>query len=624
MLEVPQEHDLPVAFLEKLHRGGKPPLQFMPGGGGGRRKLAVGDLPAKVGLRLVAFGVGHHQRHLAIDAPGGRHAMAAMGIDQPIAGHVPEPELKRHRSVGEVLAQPPVGLDHHILHDIAGIDPPLHAPIHATIDHPLDRLAVPLKKAVHGVAIPLPHAVEQHERGLAVGKASRRIRSRRSISHYCSVRDSDAILRDGRAPGGIQPPNDPENDILPRPPPPAFNHSMHHPFAQQRTFRVGKYVFADDTLLAVSRPQRGPSQLLTVAQLLTEFPTAARAVTVDAATRLPEFHYHAWSDTGNISGWHPQTLPARDLPATVVLVIPQGRVVGRTGTIHVPAADACLQEFEWPPRDTDGFRRHLPFGRLNPRFWKHAALNAWRERLVPSVRECPGRVAVLNATGSHNFFHWTAEVLPRLWTLLRSGERADWYVVDGYARWQRESLTALGVSLDQVIQPHATLHLEADELLVPLLQLTQAIRPLAAALATGLGVAEPGSATRSIFIERSRSRLVHNADAFAGWRRQHGFEDQQLEGLPLAQQVKLFREAAIVMAAHGAGLSHIIHCRPGTLVIELMPRGVNRLCYPALSHVNGLRHVMIEATRSGWHQDMVVPIKTLDEALVKGHHPEPG
>lgn len=395
-------------------------------------------------------------------------------------------------------------------------------------------------------------------------------------------------------------------------------HSMRHLFARQRTFRVGKYIFANDTLLAVSRPQRGPSRLLTVAELLAEFPTAARAVTVEAATRLPEFHDEAWADTGSTSGWHRQALPARELPATAVLVIPQGRVVGRTGTVHVPAADACLREFESPPRNTDGFRQHLPFGRLNPRFWKHAALNAWRERLVPPVRQCPGRVAVLNATGSHNFFHWTAEVLPRLWTVLQSGEQADWYVVDGYARWQRESLAALGVSLDRVIQPHATLHLEADELLVPSLHPTQAIQPLAAALATGLGVTDSGSATRMICIERSRSRRVHNAAAFAAWRRQRGFEDQRLEDLPLAQQIKLFREAAVVVAAHGAGLTHIIHCRPGTLVIELMPRGVNRPCYSHLCRLGSLRHLVIEAARSGWHQDMVVPLETLDEALAKG------
>ena len=302
------------------------------------------------------------------------------------------------------------------------------------------------------------------------------------------------------------------------------------------------------------------------------------------------------------------------MPLTTVLVIPRGRVVGRTGTIHVPAADACLKEFESPQRNTAGFRQHLPFGRLNPRFWKHAALSVCRERFVPAVRRCPGRVAVLNAAGSHNFFHWMTEVLPRLQTLLSSGEQADWYVVDGYAHWQRDSLTALGVPIERVIQPHATLHLEADELLVPSLNPVQAIRALADALAHRLGVVDRAP-SRAIFIERRRSRLPGNAAEFAAWRRQRGFADHRLEELPLASQIAQFREASVVLAAHGAGLSHTIHCRPGTLVIELMPQGVNRPCYSHLSRIARLRHVVIEAPRRGWHQNMAIPFDTIDQAL---------
>jgi hypothetical protein len=387
---------------------------------------------------------------------------------------------------------------------------------------------------------------------------------------------------------------------------------MSHAFSPQRTVRWGKYILAEDTLHAMCHPQQGPARLLSVSELLAEFPPVACAVTVDEATSFPEFAFDAWSTT---QGWHRLATPARQIPPTSVLVIPRGRVVGRTGTVHVPAADACLKEFEWPPRDTAGFRHHFPFGRLNPRFWKQAALTIARERFVPAVRRCPGRVAVLNGSGSHNFFHWMTEVLPRLQTLLRSGEQADWFVVDGYARWQQEALTALGVPRERVIQPHATLHLEADELLVPSLNPVRAIQSLADTLAQNLGVADRSSSMRAIYIERGESRLPGNAAEFAAWRRQRGFADHHLEALPLASQIALFHEASIVLAAHGAGLSHIIHCRPGTLVVELMPQGINRLCYPPLSQLRGLRHVVIEAPRRGWHQNMTIPLDTIDQAL---------
>jgi hypothetical protein len=607
---VPQEHDLPVVFVEQVDRGGKPPLQFVPGGGGGGRELSVGDLPAQIGLRLVAR-VGHHQRHLTINASRGRHAVSAVSIDKPVAGHVPQPELEWHGRVGQIVDQPAIGFDHHVLHDVAGIDPPLHPPVHATVDHSPDRFAVPLEQAVDGIAIALPHAIEQHQSRLSVGRRSPVLGRRWKFRHRFILNDRGRIPSAGR---GLFP-RPGLHAILRRSPKSLLTHVMRPPFTQQRTFRYGKYVLADDTLSSLCRPERAPAQLLGVVELLSRFPTAGRIVPVDEAMWLPEFHHDTWSTTSTTSQITVATLPARHLPSTSVLVVPRGRVVGRIGTIHVPAADACLQEFESPPRNTAGFRQDLRLGRLNPRFWKHVALTLWRERFLPTVHRCPGRVAVLNAPGSHNFFHWTSEVLPRLWTLLRSGEQADWFVVDGYARWQRESLAALGVPPDRVIQPHATLHLEADELLVPSLNPAQTIRPLADALAEGLGATDRGSTTRSIFIERSHSRVPRNTRDFAAWRRRHRFEDHRLEQQPLAQQVAAFRGADVVLAAHGAGLSHIVQCRPGTLVIELMPHGVNRPCYVHLSRIAGLRHVVIEAPRRGWHQDMVIPLAVLERAL---------
>jgi hypothetical protein len=92
-----------------------------------------------------------------------------VGVDEPVAGHVPEPELKGHRRVGEVFAQPSVGLEQHILDDVAGIHAALHATIHAAVDHPLDRLPMPGEQPVDGPGFPPAHAVEQDERRRRVG-----------------------------------------------------------------------------------------------------------------------------------------------------------------------------------------------------------------------------------------------------------------------------------------------------------------------------------------------------------------------------------------------------------------------------------------------------------------------
>lgn len=226
---------------------------------------------------------------------------------------------------------------------------------------------------------------------------------------------------------------------------------------------------------------------------------------------------------------------------------------------------------------------------------------------------------MLNCAGSHNYFHWITEVLPRLWILLQSGERPDWYVADCYSYWQRASLAALGVQLDRVIQPHVTFNLEADELLVPSLQVTQAIQPLTQELAKGLGARKSvtGEQGRLIYIERVNSRCPVNANEFSAWRRRHGFSDVFLENMSCAEQIVQFQQANLVLGAHGAGFTNIIHCRPGTPVVELMPSGLNRPCYPTLSQLFCLRHVMIETPRVGRRHEINVPISALDQMMGK-------
>lgn len=382
---------------------------------------------------------------------------------------------------------------------------------------------------------------------------------------------------------------------------------MPRAFVPDQTVRLGKYVLARNPLAGAWPPCRPPQRRLTVDELLAERPGDVRRLEASGPRVLPAccFDYR-----GSDPRYHGGQMPEVRLPATSVVVIERGRVVGRTGTVHVPAADACIVEFEWPTHDLRGFRGQLPGGGLHPRYWKQFALRQWRQRIMPAVRQCPGRVAVLNGASPHNFFHWMSEILPRLTTLRRAGLEADWYVVDAHARFQREALSMLGVPLARVIQPHATLHLEADTLLVPALQPFQDLPSAAAALADGIDAGNtPGS--RRVFIDRRRTRRVANVAAFDGALERFGFRRCFLEDLSLREQIELFRDADVILGLHGAGLTNIMHCRPGTLVVEVMPAGVVRPCYPLLSRIFGLRHVMLSAPRHGWHHDVMIPLDEL-------------
>ena len=385
---------------------------------------------------------------------------------------------------------------------------------------------------------------------------------------------------------------------------------------QPQTIRYGKYIFAKDFIGSLLRWHRVPSQRLMVEEFRQQYQEAFHFRSLKTPRSLEVFQYDAWTAEQELM---PTELSAEKIPEAYVLVIPYGRVVGRHGTVDVPKVDTRLLEFEYPPKNLRGFAQQVSYGKLNPRYWKYVALNSFRQRFVPRLVRCPGRVAVLNRAGSHNYYHWCTEILPRLWMLIESGEQVDWYVLDCYATWQRESLAAMDIPLEKIIQPHATLHIEADELIVPSIESRQVMKQMATEIAGRLGVdvTNRNERGRYIFIERVNSRKLENSNEFFAWRRRYGFEDYQLEKMSLSDQIKLFSEAEIILGAHGAGLTNILYCHPGTQIVELLSQKNNRLCYPALSRMCGLRHVLIRARQSARRQDMIVPMQALEQVLTK-------
>ena len=55
--------------------------------------------------------------------------------------------------------------------------------------------------------------------------------------------------------------------------------------------------------------------------------------------------------------------------------------------------------------------------------------------------------------------------------------------------------------------------------------------------------------------------------------------------------MKTFAEATHIVAAHGAGLTNLLWCNPGTKVMEIQdPKMIHKKVYPILSHHLGLKH----------------------------------
>ncbi|MFM6194129.1 MAG: glycosyltransferase family 61 protein, partial [Planktothrix sp.] len=68
------------------------------------------------------------------------------------------------------------------------------------------------------------------------------------------------------------------------------------------------------------------------------------------------------------------------------------------------------------------------------------------------------------------------------------------------------------------------------------------------------------------------------------------FESVVLESLTISEQAELMASASVVLAPHGAGLSNLVFCQPGTKVIELFAPTHIPPCYRIISNICELEH----------------------------------
>ena len=98
-----------------------------------------------------------------------------------------------------------------------------------------------------------------------------------------------------------------------------------------------------------------------------------------------------------------------------------------------------------------------------------------------------------------------------------------------------------------------------------------------------------------IFISRNdtKTRSMFNEDEIFSLFEKQGFKRYNLAKLPLLEQLALFDQAKMIVAAHGTGLMNLIFCKPGTQVIEIFQARSDCSLY-YLSQLLGLRHHCIQ------------------------------
>lgn len=198
------------------------------------------------------------------------------------------------------------------------------------------------------------------------------------------------------------------------------------------------------------------------------------------------------------------------------------------------------------------------------------------------------------------YFHWLFNVLPKIHLVEKSGLKFDKIYIEVQKRFQEETIKLLGYESEQIIDSSKCNYLSASQLIIPSLpdykkpsRITDWSCDFLRQKFLNCIPPKPKvskSKTKRIYISRAdaKFRKITNEPEVIHFLQEYGFNIIKLEYLSFLDQVSLFRDAEVVVASHGAGITNIVFCSEKTKVIEIFaPKFVN-LCYWYLSCHVGL------------------------------------
>ena len=208
-------------------------------------------------------------------------------------------------------------------------------------------------------------------------------------------------------------------------------------------------------------------------------------------------------------------------------------------------------------------------------------------------------VFLITPEARNNYYHWMVDLLPRLLLAkkysLQEFQGARIILHSPARDYEDQTLALAGVSPEQVIRLNRFELIQAEQLLVPDYEGAELVFPewkkqlLNEFKTDVLGYAKK-VAHRKIYLVRGkqRTRQLIGEDHLIQALEEKGFEAIDPQLLTLKQQMKVLSEASVVVALHGAALTNLVFCLPGTQVIEIRNNHDAPEYFRALSKVYGL------------------------------------
>ncbi len=245
--------------------------------------------------------------------------------------------------------------------------------------------------------------------------------------------------------------------------------------------------------------------------------------------------------------------------------------------------------------------------------------------LLERTRHIDGSVAYLSNTNPSNYYHWLCLTLPMLMYYQSEYDPPpDRFYIGSNppTTWQLESLERAGVRPDQVVSSGVT----ADRIVAMIGQGTGVI-PDSSWLEFSRGLFEDSEPTpkkhRRLFVGRGsgrRRRFLNEIECADILHEEFGFEFVTLDGRPISEQASMFREAEVVVGAHGSTFTNLLFATPTLHLVEIQPFAYEDPVFVHLARYMkcGFTRLYGEPIRGiGSHERLLVDVEKLRTTIRK-------
>jgi capsular polysaccharide biosynthesis protein len=311
--------------------------------------------------------------------------------------------------------------------------------------------------------------------------------------------------------------------------------------------------------------------------------------------------------------WHYHTKPPEQFLATV----PWGRVYGTNGSV-IASDNKLLWDVS--------FEYHT--------FPKSHSI--YNQNKLPPITYIPETLAAITFQVSFNYFHWMFDVLPRIHLLRQSKVEFDRFVINrgieyraNQCDFQDESLELMGITKEKWIECKADTHLMAKQLIVssPAGYTAHVPKNVCQFLRNEFlekRDIQKRAGYERVFISREDAlhrKLINEEEVFHVLE-EHGFKKVSLSTMSFLEKIQLFHTAEVIVSPHGAGLTNLVFCNPGTRVIELFPATYLMPCFYIISQHMNLDYYCMKGETVPFHgaghthkESFVIDIEKLEKTL---------